>query len=189
MGNRPADQFCLSDFKTKKTMKSTFLKISVFILLLAFMGAGCEKDGTAKAPDPGLTIYKTRNDYFDKMNINLLNGKVYYLPDVLIVTDNNGEVHLKSRVKLVDGYTLASGDHSILTAFLGYTIEEFYNMTEVQKIHPSFDDLQDSIIDTEPFVEYYYDSNSPAIFGLGDTALINEIIRKGEIEKYFKKLK
>lgn len=35
---------CLSNFKNQKTMKTTFLKISAFVLFFALMGAGCEKE-------------------------------------------------------------------------------------------------------------------------------------------------
>ena len=171
-------------------MKTTILKISFIFLFLSLMGAGCEKD-KPEALGPGLTIYKTSNDYFNNASINLMDGKVYYLPDIPIETDGNGIVHHKFRVKLANGYILASGDHSIYTAFLSYTVEEYYNMMEVQKIHPSFNELQNNIIDSDPFEKYYYDTipYGSGGFEFKDTAKINEIIRNGEIEKYFKKLK
>lgn len=59
---------------------------------------------------------------------------------------------------------------------------------EVQKIYPSVDELQNSIIDADPFIEYYM-ALKPGRFVIGDTAQINEIIRNGEIEKYFERLK
>lgn len=101
-------------------MKTTILKISVFILLFSLMGAGCKKDNSSEAVGPGLVIYKTRNDCFNKMNINLLKGKVYYLPDAFIRISDDGIIYDKNRFELKNGYILATGDHSIWTAFLNY---------------------------------------------------------------------
>lgn len=172
-------------------MKTTILKISVFLLIFSLMGAGCGKDVPDEALRPGIAIYKTRNDYFNNVHTWLNDGRVIFKQSFhqKVEFDGVGNIHYKFRARLVNGYIFA-GEEPVTTAFLSYTIQEYYDM-ESQKNLPTTNEIKASIIDADPFTEYYYDTLSPDIGGfvIEDTAKINEIIRNGEIEKYFKKLK
>lgn len=169
-------------------MKTIIFKICTIFLLFTLMG-GCKKESPVSPP--GVAIYKTRNDYFNHVRTSHKNEKVIEKPSLhkKVDFDENGNIHYLFREKLIDGYVLA-GDDPINTAFLRYSIREYYDM-ENQGNLPSIDEIQANVIDYDPFVEYYSDPNSPGLggFELKDTARINEIIRNGEIMKYFKKLK
>jgi hypothetical protein len=169
-------------------MKTTIFKISVLVLLIALMGAGCD-DQPNEALDPGLSIYKTRNDYFNNVHTELKDGKAIFITDLMRKVEINadGKVKYKFRVKLTNGYILGC-EEGLTTAYLSYTIADYYQIQK-QGLLPSMNEIQSSIIDADPFVEYYQDINRPRTFELKDTLRINEIISNGEIEKYFKKLK
>jgi len=168
-----------------KTKTICFFLVTLFFLII---GTGCEKVGK-EVLEPGLSIYKTQNDYFNNVHTNLMDGEVYYIQSLLskVTIDDNGDAHYIFRVNLIDGYILAA-EHSSTAAFLKYTNKEYYEM-ELQGFHPSMDEIENSIIDADPFLEFYYDPAYPRVFEMRDTARINEIIKNGEIEKYFKKAK
>lgn len=168
-----------------KTKTIWFFLVTLFFLII---GTGCEKAGK-EVLEPGLSIYKTQNDYFNNVHTNLMDGEVYYKQSLRgkVVVEDNGDVHYKFRVNLIDGYILAD-EHSSTAAFLNYTNKEYYEM-EIQGFLPSLDEIENSIIDSDPFLEFYYDPTYPRVFEMSDTARINEIIKNGEIEKYFERLK
>ncbi|TDO03130.1 hypothetical protein DET65_2612 [Sunxiuqinia elliptica] len=170
-------------------MKTISLKIGILLLAFALMGAGCEKDTPSETLAPGLVIYKTKKDYFENVHTWLKDGKVIFIQSFhqKIELDNEGYASYKFRSKLIDGYVLAA-EHPVTTAFLSYSIQDYSEM-EAEGSHPSMDEIENNIIDDDPFVEYYYDATSPRTFEMRDTAQINEIIRNGEIEKFFRKLK
>lgn len=163
--------------------------ISLLICFMIIVVSGCHKENSEVNPKGNVVLYKTTMDYFDKMNINLKDGKAYYLPDVSIKLDDQGNIKYLDRVKLIDGYILSTPDYGIQTAFLDYTIEEFYNLTVVQKIHLSMEELQNKIIDASPFIELYMDTIPLGEgFGPKDSLTIIEIIKNGEIENHFKRI-
>ncbi len=170
-------------------MKPSILKTGYILIFLCTIGIRCKNDQIVEDTDPGLSVYKTRNDYFNSVHSQLKDGKVVYVPDILqkVEIDNSGKVKYKFRFKLVNGYILGCEEY-VTTAYLNYSFEEYYNIRKLG-ILPSLNDIQSAIIDDDPFVEFYYDDDRPRIFELKDTMLINEIIKNGEIEKYFKRLK
>ena len=99
---------------------------------------------------PATIIYKTKNDYFDKISVTLNDDKtkivsypgpkdVYY----------NGQ--LAYPTKLNNGYMLDNRGINKNTAFLNITYEEYSKRTEA----PSLSEMMNMIIDKEPFIEIY----------------------------------
>jgi len=174
-------------------MKNTILKLLALFLLLCLVTAGCDNDTPPLDPSIHINIYKTKNDYFNNVHINLKDGKVYYKPSLhgKVDLDENGEPHYRFRVKLHKGYILGIEESCTHAAFLSYTIEEYYNMENDPESPtiPSIVELTEHIIDQDPFTEFYTDPYSPAIFQRSDSTLINQIIDENELEKYFKRLK
>ena len=77
------------------------------------------------------------------------------------------------------------------TAYLNLSREE-YNKLEIK---PSPDSLFKLIIEKDPFTEFYQRMDENGIFrnengyyGI-DTTLINNLIKKGELTKYFDRIK
>lgn len=167
-----------------KTVLTYFLALTMLCILQS-----CDNEDPAGVPTPGLSIYKTRSDYYNNVHTYLKNGKAYFIQDLIgkVVEESDGKLNYRFRTKLRNGYILAAED-GITSGFLKYTIEDYYN-NQKEGILPTMDEIQANIIDTDPFIEYYYDANVPRIFEMKDTARINEIILKGELEKYFKKAK
>jgi len=170
-------------------MKKSYIQIQLLFLLMFLLGVGCEKEPVG-VPQPGVRIYKTRNDYYNNVHTYLNDGKAYFIQGLLGKVDEepDGKLNYRLRARLCHGYILAA-EEPLGTAFLKYTIEEYYN-DQKKGIILSMDEIQASIIDADPFTEMYYDdSNFPKAFAMRDTARINEIILNGELEKYFKKEK
>jgi hypothetical protein len=175
-------------------MKLQIFKPITFILLLAFIGVGCNDE----EPKPlnlyiGMNIYKTRNDYFNNVHLNLIDGKVNSKPSLInkVDIDENGEPHYRNRIKLHKGYILGTAESYNHTVFLSYTIKEYYNM-EADPAHPTIptiNELTEHFIDRDPFTEYFTDPNDPPRFQLEDSTLINQIIDENKLERFFKSLK
>lgn len=185
-GDCPTNQF-VYQILNPKTMKSTILKISVFILLLALVGAGCKPE----ALYPGISIYKTKGDYYDLVTIGMKGDKIFRTYDLI---DNKGRFNYtgndtvyKRRARLIDGYVLDTESSEEHDVFLGLTFKE-YIRKETKYGYLPHDSLYKYIIDKNPYTEYYRDKISEG-FSISDTAAINELIRKGELQKYFNREK
>lgn len=165
-------------------------KILVFYLFTGLFFYGCDKEPVDPwYPNTGFSIFKTKIDYSDKLFIALDDGKTFYVPSYYGLYLKDGDsIFFRDRVKLINGYILdrTSGFDAVAT---DYTINEYYNLEYVQKTLPSKKELQNRIIDFDPFLEYYQDIRDSIWFQPSDTAFINEIIRTNQIEKYFKKIK
>ncbi len=145
---------------------------------------------------PGLSIYKTKGDYFNKAFVFKKSSGIYMVPayynsryntitSKIKITDTD-TVYTRS-IKLIDGYILAA-EGSKDMAFLSFTFKEYLRYEIKNGHHPTDEELLNGIID-DPFIEFYYDPQRPRRFELSDTAEINQIIRNGELEKYFKRIK
>lgn len=166
-------------------MKPKLLALFVLTGLLY----SCNEEPSPERVNEGIHIYKTRGDYSDNVFVNMVDGKVFGVPSLYnsyAITEDC--VFLISRVRLINGYIL-DRTSSIIAAVTDYTIEEYYNMEYVQKILPSKKELQNRIIDMDPYLEFYQDIDDSIWFQPIDTAIINEIIRTNQIDKYFEKLK
>jgi len=168
-------------------MKKLILLLLLIVLIFLF-GFGC-KDEPSFSPQPGVSIYKTKNDYYNNVHTFLEDGKAYFIQSLIgkVVEEPDGKLNYRFRARLRNGYILAF-EEGIEAGYLKYTIEEYYNNQKLG-ITPHMTEIQANIIDADPYTEFYTDSSNPKIFGMQDTVRINEIILKGELEKYFKKVK
>jgi hypothetical protein len=176
----------LSSFKETKTkaiyMNSTILKISAFIIILNIMGLGCEP----VPPDPGISIYKTRGDYYDLVTIGMKGDKIFrsgYASESSKFIFTNNDTVYKNRARLINGYVLDSESSNEYDVFLSLTFKE-YMKRAAQNETLSENYLRNYIIDKEPYTEYYR-SNRTVSFSISDTAFINQLIRNGELRKFF----
>jgi len=170
-------------------METTFLKISVFILLFALMGAGCKPVPTS----PGISIYKTNGDYYDLVTIGMKGNKIFrssYTSELYKFDYTGNDTVYKMRARLIDGYVLDRESSSEYDVFLSLTFKE-YMRKETKYGYLPDDSVYKYIIDKNPYTEYYREKISEMSegFSISDTAVINELIRKGELHKYFNREK
>jgi hypothetical protein len=188
--------------KIIKIMKITILKISVFVLLLSLMGAGCKKDEIQYADEsieisgePGFSIYKTNGDYFNFVSVIVVSDEHlaavpgYTLNDPSIKVDTNGKVSPNFRWRLKNGYIIAKGT-DVNSVFTNITIQEYvdYNTAHGTGCWPD-SLIRPRIIDRSPFTEFYHHDglNKPSkTYMLGE---INHLIESDSIETICTKLK
>ena len=183
-------------------MKQKKLKLITVVLLLMFIGAGCQKDEIELADEsieissyPGINIYKTKGNYIDYVDVQITSeGNLNALPsynakDPRIIINANGNVKQNFRWRLKNGYIL-DNNVSLNEAFTDITIQEYVernseNGVTVWPLHL----IKPRIIDRDPFTEFYHldgIGKEEQIFTIGD---INELIESGTLETVFKKLK
>lgn len=182
-------------------MKSKLFKLSMVVLLFLFLGAGCQKDEIEYADEnieissyPGISIYKTKGDYNDKLTVCLdTAGNITCTPlfgnDPSIVSKNkNGEFRLNRRHFLKSGYI--TEDISLNRVFTDITITEMVkSFTEFDRGYWSPERYLSRIIDRDPFLEFYHFDGigkEVRIFTIGQ---INDMIENGTLETVFTKLK
>lgn len=149
-----------------------------FLCLLMF---SCAKDGN----EVSLYIYKTKADYSEKVSVKMV-------PDKSKISSAPGphDVDTTSNwpKKLTDGYLLNGIFGGSNTAFLSVDKKDYYDWP----VFPGSDSLFQLILDDDPFVEFYYYRDEHNEFsdnnGL-DTIRLNQLIRDGELEKYFERIK
>ena len=174
----------------------TILKILLLISIPAFMFFSCVKPkDTATAP--GLAVYKTKGDYFNKafvfMNSSGIYGYMTYYSSrynsISRFKVTGTDTTYSGRVRLIDGYVLCA-EWSKDMVFLNWTMNQYldYEINHHSEYIP-IDTLKAHILDANPFTELYYDSHRPRKYEFSDSAEINRIIRNGELGKYFKRLK
>lgn len=167
-------------------MKTTLLKISFIFLFLSLMGAGCKPAPTS----PGISIYKTRGNYYDLVTIGMKGNKIFrtshLINDQYRFNYTNNDTVYKNRTRLIDGYVLDRESSNEYDVFLSLTFKE-YMRKETKYGYLPHDSVYKYIIDKNPYIEYYREKISEMSegFSISDTAAINELIRKGELQKYF----
>lgn len=184
-------------------MKTALLKISVFVLLLAIVGAGCEKDEEdlsyldytmAISTPPGFAIYKTKKDYFQNVNLfrssnGEIEGSLGFVENDSRVTVYKGKYYYNLRYRLDDNYVL-SMETKVNDCFTSISFDE-YIRNKMSAIYNEGNlinqKLIQSIIDKDPFTEFY--SFASLEYKAFTIAEINQLIKEKNLEKYFKKLK
>ncbi|HLO60669.1 MAG TPA: hypothetical protein VK179_18105 [Bacteroidales bacterium] len=150
------------------------LVLMIFLVLLVSMT--CQDDeGTS------LTIFKTRADYSK-------NVPVLLSIDKSSIIGRPGELSGIWPIILKDSFYL-NGTLGLNTGYLSLTFDE-YN----QNSNWNNDSLYKFIIDVNPYTEFYYKDNDRGFYSQYgaygvDTGLINDLISKGNLENYFKRLK
>ena len=155
------------------------IKILNLFLLLSIVYS-CEK---FQSEDATIYVYKTKNDYSNNVSVELSEDKTR-------ITSASGSINTRWPVKLVQGYCL-NGSMGKNSGYISLTIEEYNNY----EIIPCDDTLFKLLIDKDPFIEFYYRNDDDSKFydkngayGI-DTAFINDLIIKDELDIYFERLK
>lgn len=176
-----------------KKLKYHLLILNLLLFCAVTLWQGCKEDFKYPAPTNRLVIYKTKSDYFNNVQINLKDGKVYYKPSYWgkMDSDSSGTPYYRSRVKLHQGYILGTEEGYPYTVFLSYIIKDYYRMETdpVSPTIPTIQELTEHIIDRDPFSEFYIDLDTPPYFQVSDSTMLNQIIDEGKLQKFFKKVK
>lgn len=151
------------------------------LILFGLMLISCEKGGE----EISLHIYKTKSDYLNKVSVQMSDDKTK-----IIAAPGPTDVDTSSNwpKKLVNGYLLGGIFGGSNTAFLTLDKKDYYNWP----LYPGSDSLLKLIIDKDPFTELYYYRDEHNVFDTGnglDTAKMNQLIKDGQLEKYFKRIK
>ena len=107
--------------------------------------------GAKVSAGPPVYIYKTRNDYYNKVPVILSENKqeIVSYPGVKDVY-TGGELAYPTRLE--QGYLLDNRGISEHAAFLSLTYEEYSNLPKT----PEKEKLYDMILDKDPFTELYH---------------------------------
>jgi hypothetical protein len=183
-------------------MKTTILKICVFLLVISTFGTGCEKEEDLSYLDntkefyagmPGFSIYKTRKDYFFNVPIRPYEG-FFQSPEFndksAQITFYNGKYYYNERYRLINDYVVDTG-----VGFDFYFTSLSFDTYIREKLSDEFNQgatnpkVINSIIDRDPFTEFYHSQESFDGKAGITIAEINQLIKEKNLEKYFKKLK
>ncbi|NTW24794.1 MAG: hypothetical protein HGA37_08850 [Lentimicrobium sp.] len=169
-----------------KKKKDTVIKM--LGLCLIFLLSGCksgsdlvESSKVSKVTGPQVVIYKTKDNYFQHVPVNLSADKKslisYPAPsDVLI----NGDLAYPE--KLENGYLLDKRGINEGCAFLKWTYYEYSRLDHT----PSHEELMKMILDNDPLTEMYYCGKKSDYKDL--LPELNQIIMDNQLRK-FKRIK
>ena len=180
-------------------MKITILKISVFVLLLSLIGAGCEKEEDLSYLDeskifeitPGFAIYKTKKDYFFNVSVTPMSDHIFS-PELKEggsrITLYKGKYYYTERYRLSDNYVV-SLEVATNSYFTSLSYDQYIREELAPIVGETNSKVINSIIDHDPFIEFYHSSN--AINGKTWITVdeLNQIIKEKNLEKYFTKIK
>jgi hypothetical protein len=180
-------------------MKPEILKLSNTILIFFILISSCNLLDSGDLA-PGITIYKTKGDYFNLVDVGIKGDKIfrtesfwnarYKSMDKLVIRGN--DTIYKGRYKLPSDYILDTDADERYDVFLDITFkEQLYR--ELSGNHPGnampSDTIRKYILDRDPYTEFYRNKTDVKLFTISDSIEIKEIILKGEIDKYFEKIK
>lgn len=180
-------------------MKTTFLKISVFILLFSFLGAGCKKEdeedlsyldySKALSTPPAFAIYKTKKDYFFNVSVNPMQNNYIMSPELKEggsgITLYKGKYYYTERYRLNDNY-IASFAVESDSYFTSLSYDEYIRENLAPVVGVINPKVLNGIIDRDPFTEFYYTSSYYIGFTIDE---LNQLIKEKKLEKYFTKIK
>lgn len=148
-------------------------------------GSSCVK---TEAQYPGVSVYKTRGDYFDKITAGIKNNKIFRFP----AGPRPQDTLIKRRIKLVNDYVLDGEADLEHDAFLISTTKELMEWEKkYNRLGMPADTVWKYMLDQDPYIEFYRakDRDMFNFEGVLDTTGLNQIILDGQLEKYFNKLK
>lgn len=177
-------------------MKPKILKIST-ILLIFTLNFSCDVLKT-EGDYPGVSIYKTKGDYFNLVDIGMKGDEIYRTCSFwnprynsltkMIIRDN--DTIYSFRCKLVNGYVLDAEADENTDVFISMTNKDHLVWQIANEIGAiPHDTLRKYILDKAPYIEFYRNRTDVKRLYMEDSLEINEIIKNGEIDKYFEKLK
>jgi len=173
-------------------MKNYTFFLTFILVIINLICTSCDP-----VPSPGISIYKTNGDYFDNADIGMKGDKIfrtsiYSVAMYKFITTDTDTIY-KYRIRLRDGYILDFEADSRYDVFLDLTFKQHMSL---EKIYPGGvpnDILIDHILDKNPYSVYYRDTAEPRLFGQTietvDTIELNQIIKEGNLNKYFEKFR
>lgn len=151
---------------------------------------------------PGVTIYKTRGDYFNLVNIGMKRDKIYRTNSYWngrydsyhFIDFRNGDTLYTQRYKLTNNYILDTEADERYDVFINITFKEHLKREKINSeiglgVAIPDDTLRKYILDKDPYTEFYRNKTDVKRFFLTDSLEIREILINGEIDKYFEKIK
>ncbi len=177
-------------------------KLSLCIILLIFiLSFSCDKIET-EADYPGVSIYKTKGDYFNLVDIGMKGDEIYrtnsfwngrYNSYHFIEFKDNDTLY-SNRYKLPNNFILDSEADARHDVFLNITHKEHLKIEVLNSemgigVAVPDDTLRKHIIDKDPYTEFYINKTDVKLLYLSDSLEIKELILNGEIDKYFEKVK
>jgi hypothetical protein len=182
-------------------MKQIILKLSSLVLLLFFIGAGCQKDEIKYADEsitvsnnPGFFLFKTKSDYSDKIWVQITpENELNQIPTLTkdsqnYLIDNKGNVKRTNWYILKNGYVI--GPAHEWAAYTDISLKEYLAYNEKNNVNQWSNELiRARIVDKNPYTELYWvgclDCQIKG-FTLGE---INDMIKNGTLETVFTKIK
>lgn len=157
-------------------------RLLIIICLLGLIG--CERFEIGSSDAGPMTIYKTRQDYSDYLSVSLT-------PDKSKISSYPGPTDIDNGNKAI----LLKDDYKTSLIWLDYVYTDI-KLNDWERIWDSIHDnhiqtsqfLYDHIIDFDPFVEFYIDYERIVDYN-PDTVFLNTIIKNGELNKYFERVK
>lgn len=140
---------------------------SVFFLLVCLCiscGIHVGDAGTVSAP---VVVYKTKKDYRDRVSVQLSADK-----RTITAYPAPSDVPFQKPIELDGGYLLK---RMVGDAYLSLTIEEYAGSSR----RYSAEDLLELVVDMDPYLEIFDCSGCCD----GDTASLNELIRKNKLSR------
>jgi hypothetical protein len=171
--------------------------LSKLILFLLLLTTQCcvPKD---EALPPGITIYKTNGDYFDLTTVGIKDNQIFRRPSYTLSSYkfifSDQDTIYKYREKLISGYILDCESDERYDVFLDLNFKQHMMLEEAcERTTLPDDTIRNHILDENPYIEFYRDNSVPRKFNNLtediDTAEINQIIREGNLEQFFTRLK
>jgi hypothetical protein len=178
-------------------MNKQLVKIILLFIFYTILYTGCELFKNESIA-PGISIYKTRGDYFDLVTIGM-KGEIIFrrssfsLDKYRFIFSDTDTIY-KFRIRLINGYILSFEADEKYDVFLDLTFKQ-HILLEKKTGHNTLSDdtLVNHILDKNPYIEFYRDKADPRRFSNipenVDTSEINKIIKDGKIEQYFTRIK
>jgi hypothetical protein len=172
-------------------MKMKTSKLYSLLLFFVLVMAGC--DWMYNSPVLyNVDIYKTKGDYRHLYTINMSGDEISaincWTRDRTLWSGLNQDTICDRRQYGANGYVL-SETNRLTDIYLSFTFKETV-LKEIAMNNPGHslpeDTLLKYILDNDPYLEFW---RCTTTLQLSDSVKINEIIRNGEIEKYFERLK
>ena len=125
----------------------------IFLLPFVFFFFSCKmtqkKQETIAVPE-NVIIYKTRNDYYQNVPVTL-NREKSRLVSFPAPSDVYYQGELALPIELKDGYLLDRMGIGPNSAFTSYSYQKYADLDNP----PPIDEIYDSLIDEDPFLEIY----------------------------------
>jgi len=168
------------------------------LLLFGFMICFSCDNSEVENLGPGISIYKTKGDYFNLTDIGMKGDNIYWISSYridfgkptckLLVVDN--DTIYRYRQRLQDGFVLDAEADERYDVFLSLSYKEYLKKEQTLNTNSLPDDtLKKYILDKDPYTIFYRNKTEVKRFNISDSLEIMEIISTGQIDEYFERKK